>query len=104
MSALNDSQVRGSIAKVNFMLLGVTFYGVAAYFLWPSSKEWWMWAYLSIVCALAAVILLWRALRMIWLIYRRDKVFEAYRQKGGEQKASRMASDEALKNAGMIDG
>lgn len=103
MNGLNDQQARGSVAKINMMLLGVVFYGTASYFTWHTAKEWWMFGYLSIICGLAAMALLWRALRMIWLIYRRDKVFEAYRQKGEEQKSSRMASKEALKQAGMIN-
>lgn len=103
MSVLNNQQTRGSIFKVNMMLIGSVIQGVAAYWFWPTSKEWWMLYIYSVLIGCAAIATFIQALRLIWQIYLHDNIFGEYRKKGGEQKSSRMASDEALKKTGMLD-
>lgn len=103
MSVLTNQQTRGAIFKVNMLLLGSVIQGAIAYWFWPSSKEWWMLYIYSVLLGLAAITTFIKALKMIWQIYRRDSIFGAYRKKGGEQKSSQMASEEALRKAGMIE-
>ena len=103
MNGLGNERTRGSIIRVNLLFLGTVIQIVAAYWFWPTSKEWWMLYFTATLIGLSAFATFIQALRLIWQIYKRDMIFGAYRKKGGEQKSSRMASDDALKRSGMLD-
>lgn len=103
MKAVTDQQNRGPIFKVNLLMLAVLGQGGLAYLLWPSTKEWWMLGFFSIILGAATIATAMRVLHLIWQIYRRDMVFAAFRAKGNEQKSSRMASHDAMRDAGMLD-
>lgn len=103
MSALNDQQSRGAIFNINGLMIMAVGQGMLAWWFIPSSKEWWMYGIGTALLGLAAASSLIAALKLVWQIYRRDTVFGAFRKKGGEQKSSRMASNDALQQAGMLD-
>lgn len=103
MKGLNDQQSRGAIFKINMLMLMALLQGALAYASWPTSKEWWMFGIMSILLGAAAFASFIQVMRLIWQIYRRDRIFGTFRNKGGEQKSSHMASRDALKQAGMLD-
>lgn len=102
MSVLNDQQSRGAIFKINGLMIMAVVQGLLAWWFVPSSKEWWMYGIGTALLGLAAISSLIASLKLVWQIYRRDTVFGAFRGKGGEQKSSRTASNDALQRAGML--
>ena len=103
MSVLNDQQSRGAIFKINGLMIMAVGQGLLAWWFVPSSKEWWMYGIGNALLGLAAVSSLIAAFILIWKVFRRDSVFGGFRAKGSEQKSSRMASNDALQKAGMLD-
>lgn len=103
MTALDHQKTYGLTFKVNLLMLAVLGQGGLAYLLWPSTKEWWMLGFLSIILGAATIATAMRVLHLVWQIYRRDMVFAAFRAKGSDQKSSRMASNDAMRDAGMFD-
>lgn len=93
---------RAAITAINIKMLGVCFYGAVAWLCWPTSKEWWMFGILSILSGLAAAGCLVQVLRSLFELRRAETLLAKFKLKGGEQKASQLASKDALRRSGVL--
>lgn len=103
MTSIKHTSTQSTVWRINGYFLGASLQILIAFMCWPTSKEWWAFAFLSFCLALSSIAMTFQALRLIWQLYRRDKAFAEFYKKGPAPKSSPMASDEALKNAGVID-
>lgn len=94
----------GIIAGINFKLLGASMTGVLAYALWPNTTFHWPLGLISILLAFASFSLFIEALKAAAKLYLREKTIAAYMAQGARPKTAEMASAEALRKAGMMDG
>lgn len=94
----------GAIATINGQLLGGAFYGAASWVTWPSSPEWWGFGIISILSGIAAFGMVIQALRGMTALYLRDRALSQFEAQAKTQKNADMASDDALRKAGVIDG
>ncbi len=84
------------IMAVNVNFLGAVGCFAYGWFLWPDDPRWYGFYIIGTLSFMGSVAFVIRALRGMKAIYRQDKV--------KPQKDAEMASDQSLKNAGMIDG
>ena len=101
MNELHQTQNRATVLRINCQMLGVVFWGLLGWYIWPTSWKWWGFGFLSIVSVLVSIALAIQCAKLIWQLYTRDKLLEAFRKKGRAQKASNLASRDALKNSGV---
>jgi hypothetical protein len=92
----------GTVFRINMNLLGAFSYALIAWAIWPDSAKWWGFGLLSIALALAAPALLIRAIILMAKLYSRDKAIAAFEAANRIADPSELASDEALRKAGMI--
>lgn len=91
----------GSIIKINLHCLQAIAFGLIAWWCWPTRPfdlGWGLLAFISVMVVLAAIV---SAIKDMIKLYQRDKTLKAYLQQGTQPKASTLASDDALKKAGM---
>lgn len=93
----------GTVVGINLKLLGATLLAFAAWALWPSSPEWWAFGLLSILIGASASGVLIDALRAMAKLYARDKALVRLMATGAEPRSSKLASDDALRQAGVIN-
>ena len=91
------------IWNINGQLLGAATCAFVAWLLWPSSYEWWGFGVLSIIMAFGTVLGLIGAIKSMAALYDRDKMIIDYGTLGAAPKSSRMASEDQLRDAGMLD-
>jgi len=92
-----------SIFTVNGHLLHAFLLGGLAWWLWPSSPEWWGFGLLSIILGAAAFGKSIEALRAMVKIYGREKELARLAATSRAPDPSDLADQNALKDAGMID-
>lgn len=93
----------GPVIAVNLTLLSSLLLAVACYWCWPSNPEWWGFGFISICLGGAALGQFLAALRLIAKLYTRETTIRQVMAQGELPKTSRLASDTALKDAGLID-
>ena len=93
----------GAIIQINLQLLYATVFAGIAWISWPSVPEWWGLGLLSIMCGMGAAGGLVNALSGMVGLYRREQALADYMAQGGAPKSARMASQEELRRAGMIE-
>ena len=92
----------GALLRINLKAFWAVCLGVAAYLLWPTTLEWWGLGFISICFGLSALGLMVNALRTAMKLHLRRKALEAYAAQGSRPKTAQMASEQALKNSGML--
>jgi hypothetical protein len=92
----------GSAVSINLKFLMACLFGWAAWYIWPTTPEWYGLGIASILLGLGAVAHVINALQLMGRVYKREKELCAYMALGGEPKSSEMASDAKLKDAGML--
>lgn len=88
---------------VNGGFLGAIVFGWGASALWPSSPEWWGLGVVSVMLGMGAVACLGSAIGTMVGRYRREHELHRYLSQGGAPKSARLASNDDLRRAGMIE-
>ncbi len=91
----------GMIVKINAASLQGLFFGLMCWVMWPESRFDYGWGFLAIISGLISCSFITGAALGMIRLYKRDKALEQYMQQGATPKSSTLASDDALKNAGM---
>lgn len=94
---------RKTMVRVNLQLLGAAICAASAWFLWPTSPEWWGFGALSIIVGLQVPVALVNAVRSYLSMRSRERAVARYMAQGGPLKSATTASRRALVDAGMID-
>ncbi len=94
----------GSVARINGMLLLAAFYAAIAWISWPTHPQWWGFGVISVLSACACLGALIQSLREMTTLYLRDRTLADYESQAKKQKNADLASDETLRQAGVIDG
>jgi len=94
----------GSVLSVNGKLLAAFIAGALAWVCWPNSSEWWQLGLFSVVLWFGAAGKLIEAIRAMIKIYVRDKQIAAFMAQGRTASNSELATQDALRKAGMTDG
>lgn len=89
------------IVQINLSLLWAFCLGVAAWFCWPPSLQWYGFGFLSLCAGGAAFGLIIKSARLAVALYKRDKLMEAFLSQGSKPKSSSFASADDLDDAGM---
>ena len=92
----------GAAVSVNLKFLAACFFGWAAWYIWPTSPEWYGLGVASFLLGCGALAHVVNALQLMGRVYKREKELRAYMALGGAPKSSEMASPTELKNAGML--
>ncbi len=92
-----------SILTVNGHLLQSFLLGGGAWWLWPSSPQWWGFGLLSIMLSAAAFGKAVEALRAMVKLYARERDFSRLAATSRAPDPSDLAGQDALRNAGMFD-
>ncbi len=90
-----------TIFKINFAFLNALFCCSIAWLIWPDSLKGYGLGMLSVILWCSGFASLIAALQGIIAVYKRDKAVEEFASIGDKPKSSTLASDDALKNAGM---
>jgi hypothetical protein len=93
-----------TIAAINGKLLGSAVTTALGLYLWPETAQGWAFGVMSIFLWVSALTFLIEALKAAAQLYVRDKAVAAYLAQGAKPKTAEMASPEALRKAGLIDG
>ena len=91
------------ILAINGYLLQTFLFGACAWWLWPSSPEWWAFGALSIALGAGALSTFLAALRAMANLYEREKELARFAATSRAPTPSDLADQNALKDAGMID-
>lgn len=94
----------GMILKINVLLLYAAGLGAIAYWIWPTSARDWGWGFISLLLTMAAVATLIDAIKAAVKLIQLERALAGYLAQGNKPKTAEMASLEALKRAGMIEG
>lgn len=93
----------GLVLRINVKLLLGTLLGYGAYACWPSTAEWWHLGVLSLFMAVGGLDQIVAALRLMAKFSARNKAIVAMNTGYAAPKSAQLASDDALKQAGVID-
>lgn len=93
-----------TVLAINGQLFGATITGALAVWLWPDTPQGWAFGLLSILLGAASFSAIINAVKAAVKLYQRDKALSQYLAQGAKPKTAQMASSDALRNAGMIDG
>ncbi len=91
----------GTIVKINLHFLQAVVFGLIAWWCYPERPfdiGWGLVSFISVLVVLAAIA---SAIKDMTRLHQREKTIKAYLQQGAQPKASTLASDDALKKAGM---
>lgn len=92
----------GAAVSVNLKFLLACAFGWAAWYIWPTTPEWYGLGVASVLLGCGAFAHVVNALQLMARVYKREKELRAYMALGDEPKSSEMASDAKLKEAGML--
>ncbi len=93
----------GTIVKINAMLLYATLLAFVSFYNWPPDSRWWGFAIVSICTGAAAVFLAGQAVKLMIELRTRDATITEIENLGTKQKSSRLADEQTLKDAGLIE-
>ncbi len=91
----------GAVFKVNKDFLVATLFGWLSWWLWHMPSDFYGVKLLSVMFGIVAVGTTIGALTQIGRLYARERVIASYLQQGTQPKTSELATDDALKEAGM---
>lgn len=99
-----DPELRAqAVAGINVKLGVSALCAVGSYVFWPSSIEWWGFATHSICLGGMSVALFIGAVRAMARLHRIDQTLAAYQELGAGPKGARLADEDELIAAGMVD-
>jgi len=90
-----------SVFQINVNFLFSTLMGWLAWGTWPLGSSAIGWGLVSIMFGLVSLSMVIKALTLMVKLYQRDRTIALYVQQGTRPKVSELASEDALKNAGM---
>jgi hypothetical protein len=93
----------GTIIGINARLLYAALMSSLAWYIWPDSMRGYGWGFLSICLWLSSFALFVEACKAALKLYARDRAVSKYLAQGNKPKTAEMASNDALRNAGMTD-
>ena len=93
----------GATAQINSKLLFAAFCVFTAYICWPTNAKYWGYGIISICMGLASIQLVVDAIKTMNKRYKRNKAYAEIMALGEKPKSSKMASEDALRKAGMFD-
>ncbi|AXX98089.1 hypothetical protein [Profundibacter amoris] len=93
----------GAIIKVNGKFLQAFVFGACAWWLWPSSLEWWGLGMISLVLAVAAAGKFFEAIKAMVKLYAREKELARLSATARAPVQSDLANDNVMEDAGMFD-
>lgn len=102
VSTVSDLKDR-AVFDVNMKLLFSFGCACIAYWLWPTSLVWWGFAFISFVFGFASVALLVEAIKIMRRLRQLLNLIRAYEDNGIAPKGTRLAEDDDLLRAGMLD-
>jgi len=91
------------IMAVNGNFFGAVIIFAYGWFLWPDDPRWYGLYIIGVICFMASIAFVIRALRLMKEMYLQEKLVAEYQSKVKPQKDAEMSSDKSLKDAGMID-
>ena len=94
----------GTIVQINFKLLIAFSSSFVGWLIWPDTALGYGWGFLAILLFMSALGLFIEAIKAITKLYVNDGTVGKYTAQGNKPKSAELASDDALKNSGMIDG
>lgn len=94
----------GAVMAVNGKFLAAFLAGAVGWLCWPESSEWWQFGLLSAVLWLGAIGKFIEGISAIVKIYVREREIARLMALGRIDRPSELASDDALRRAGMTDG
>ena len=92
-----------SILAVNGLFFQAFLAGACAWWLWPSSPEWWGFGLISVILGVAAFGKIVAGFRAMVKIHGREKEFARLAATSRSPDPSDLADQDALRDAGMID-
>lgn len=93
----------GTTVQINSKFLFAALCIFIAYISWPTDAKYWGYGFISICMGLASIGLIIDAIKMMVKLYQRKKIIAEYMAQGKKPKSSKMASEDALRKAGMFD-
>lgn len=93
--------VNSTVVNINIRFLQACLFGWMAYACWPTRPFELGWGLLAFIAIAISVVCLINAIKDMTKLYQREKTIKAYLDQGVQPKSSTLASDEALKKAGM---
>ena len=94
----------GSIVQINFRLLLAFSFTFIGWWIWPDTALGWGWGFLAILLFTSSLGLFIEAIKAMTKLYVNDVRIGKYTAQGSKPKSAKLASDDALRNSGMIDG
>ncbi len=94
----------GSIVQINFRLLLAFSFTFIGWLIWPDTALGYGWGFLAICLFMSALGLFIEAIKAMTKLYVNRGTIGKYTAQGDKPKSAELASDDALKNSGMIDG
>lgn len=99
----NPSPNTGTILKINGKLLYAAFLSTIGWLIWPDSLLGWGWGYIAIIFWFSAVGLVIQALQLAVKQWLHDRKLSAFKAQGPSQTSAKMATEETLRDAGVLD-
>ena len=93
--------VNSTVVTINIRFLQACLFGWLAYGCWPTRPFELGWGLLAFIAIVISVACLVHAIKDMTKLYQREKTIGEYLKQGTKPKSSTLASDEALKKAGM---
>jgi glucose dehydrogenase len=93
----------GAVAGINVNFLMSCLFGVGAWAVWPTSIEWWGLGVMSVMLGLAAFGNFANAIRAMVALHAKERVLAEYLAQGDAPKSAELASEEKLRQAGMVE-
>jgi len=91
------------IMAVNGNFFGAVIILAYGWVLWPDDPRWYGLYIIGVICFMASIAFVIRALRLMKEMYLQEKLVAEYQSKVKPQKDAEMASDQTLEKARMID-
>jgi hypothetical protein len=92
----------GHIVLVNLKLGYAVCLGGFAHYLWPTNPKLWGLGLIAVFVGAGALLLAFDALKSAVNILRTERYMRHYSRRGNLPKSARLASDDDLRDAGML--
>lgn len=94
---------RKAVLTINRHCLGAALAGTIAWWIWPTTPEWWGLGLISFILSMQIPISIIKAMKAYFALRQRERAIAAYQAQGAPTKSSAMASRQTMIDAGMID-
>jgi hypothetical protein len=93
----------GTIIGVTIQFAFAALLGFVAWFVWPTTPEWWGLGVVSVIAGLGAFAGASKAMRTAIVAWRKHRAVRAYLRQGRKPGSSKMANLTDLRRAGMVE-